>query len=55
MFLFQGLPPTSWRMTSGIMLVWVVLLILLISMMAGRIFLGFGSWDLVMDYLTASR
>ncbi|MFT6475060.1 MAG: putative membrane protein [Qipengyuania sp.] len=55
MFLIQGLPPTSWRMTSGIMLVWVVLLILLMSMMAGRIFLGFGSWDLVMDYLTASR
>ena len=55
MFLIQGLPPTSWRMTSGIMLVWVVLLILLMSMMAGRIFLGFGSWDFVMDYLTANR
>lgn len=55
MFLFQGLPPTSWRMTSGIMLVWVVLLILLMSMMAGRIFLGIGSWDFVMDNLTASR
>ena len=34
---------------------YVVLLILLMSMMAGRIFLGFGSWDFVMDYLTASR
>ena len=42
-FLIQGLPPKSWRMTSGIMLVWVALLGLLIAMMAGRILLGFGA------------
>lgn len=50
-FLIQGLPPKSWRMTTGIMLVWVLLLVLLMSMMAGRIFLGFGSWDSVVEYL----
>jgi uncharacterized hydrophobic protein (TIGR00341 family) len=41
MFLFQGLPPKSWRMTAGIMIVWLVLLVLLMSMMAGRILLDF--------------
>lgn len=48
-FLFQGLPPTSWRITGGILFVWAVLLIMLLSMMAGRIFLGFGSWEAVLD------
>ncbi|PXW77513.1 putative hydrophobic protein (TIGR00341 family) [Blastomonas natatoria] len=43
-FLFQGLPPKSWRMTMGIMLVWLLILTLLMSMMAGTIFLGIGSW-----------
>lgn len=50
MFLIQGLPPKDWRMTSGVMLVWVLLLLVLISMMAGRIFLGFGSWETLIDY-----
>lgn len=51
MFLVQGLPPKSWRMTSGILATWAFLLILLMSMMAGRLFLGFGSWDAVLGYL----
>lgn len=51
MFLAQGLPPKSWRMTGGVLAVWGFLLILLTSMMAGRIFLGFGSWDVVLDHL----
>jgi uncharacterized hydrophobic protein (TIGR00341 family) len=51
MFLFQGLPPKNWRITTGIMLVWVFLLLLLMSMMAGRIFLGFGAWESLIDYL----
>lgn len=53
-FLIQGLPPKNWRMTTGIMLVWVLLLVLLMSMMAGRIFLGFGSWESVAEYLKHS-
>lgn len=44
-FLVQGLPPKNWRITTGIMLVWVFLLALLIAMMAGRILLGFGAWE----------
>ena len=44
-FLFQGLPPKSWRMTASIILVWLLILTLLMSMMAGTIFLGIGSWD----------
>ncbi|QIG54099.1 TIGR00341 family protein [Altererythrobacter sp. BO-6] len=51
MFLVQGLPPKSWRMTSGILALWAVILVLLLSMMAGRIFLGFGSWEAVLEYL----
>lgn len=49
MFLVQGLPPKSWRMTSGVLAVWVILLVVLMSMMAGRIFLGFGSWPKFQD------
>ncbi len=54
MFLFQGLPPKSWRMTSGIVVIWSLLLILLLSLMAGRIFLGWGSLDRVVEYLTGA-
>ena len=50
-FLFQGLPPKSWRMTGGVLSIWGILLILLMSMMAGRIFLGFGSWEAVVDFI----
>ncbi|MGB3472469.1 MAG: TIGR00341 family protein [Erythrobacter sp.] len=51
-FLFQGLPPKSWRFTGGILTVWSILLVLLLSMMAGRIFLDFGSWELVFDFIS---
>lgn len=44
-FLFQGLPPKSWRITAGIALVWLIILALLMSMMAGRILLGIGSLE----------
>lgn len=40
MFLFQGLPPKDWRLTTGIMVLWGMLLLLLGAMMAGRVFLG---------------
>ncbi|WP_427968939.1 TIGR00341 family protein [Altererythrobacter sp.] len=52
MFLIQGLPPKSWRLTGGILAIWAFLLVLLMSMMAGRIFLGFGSWDAILDRLS---
>ena len=53
LFLIQGLPPKSWRLTGGILAIWAFLLILLTSMMAGRIFLGFGSWEEVLSHVTA--
>ncbi len=43
MFLFQGLPPKSWRMTGGIMAVWAIVLLLFLGVMAGRIAFGIGS------------
>ncbi|MBE5073062.1 TIGR00341 family protein [Erythrobacteraceae bacterium E2-1 Yellow Sea] len=52
MFLIQGLPPKSWRMTSGILAIWAVLLIILTSMMAGRIFFGLGSLETMIGHLT---
>lgn len=54
MFLIQGLPPKSWRLTGSVLAIWAFLLILLTSMMAGRIFLGFGSWEAVVDYLNGT-
>lgn len=51
LFLVQGLPPKNWRLTGGILAIWALLLILLTSMMAGRVFFGFGSWDTVLSYL----
>ncbi|MXP29445.1 TIGR00341 family protein [Porphyrobacter algicida] len=50
MFLVQGLPPKSWRMTSGVILVWVLLLVMLASMMVGHIFIGLGSWETLTDF-----
>lgn len=35
-FLLQGLPPRNWRMTAGILLVWVVVLVLLALLLLGR-------------------
>lgn len=52
MFLIQGLPPRSWRLTGGILTIWAILLVMLMSMIAGRVFLGFGSWDTMIGYLT---
>jgi len=54
-FLIQGLPPKDWRMTGGIILVWVFLLGLLLAMMAGRILLGFGAWESVFVYFANSK
>jgi uncharacterized hydrophobic protein (TIGR00341 family) len=34
-FLFQGLPPRNWRITGGIMLVWLVLLVAFGSLLIG--------------------
>lgn len=51
MFLFQGLPPKNWRMTTGIVLIWLLLLVILMSLMAGRVILGFGSLETLMDHL----
>lgn len=53
-FLLQGLPPRNWRLTGGILALWAGLLLLLMSMMAGHVFLGLGSLDPVMDYLKAN-
>ena len=44
MFLFQGLPPKSWRMTGGILALWTAILVVLGLMVAGRLALGFGTW-----------
>lgn len=43
MFLFQGLPPKSWRITGGTLAVWLAVLLALMSVMAGRILLGVGT------------
>lgn len=51
MFLFQGLPPKSWRMTGGVMAVWGVVLLLFLGVMAGRIAFGIGSESLVEQVL----
>lgn len=51
MFLFQGLPPKSWRMTGGVTAVWTVVLLLFLAVMAGRIAFGIGSEGLVEQVL----
>lgn len=38
MFLIQGLPPKHWRMTGGILLMWIIMLLLFFTMIAGRTF-----------------
>ncbi len=43
MFLLQGLPSKSWRITGGILALWASILILLGLMVAGRIAFGFGA------------
>ncbi|MBA3056264.1 MAG: TIGR00341 family protein [Sphingomonadales bacterium] len=54
MFLIQGLPPKNWRMTGGILGVWLFVLLLLASLMAGRVVLGFGSLESVGRYLAGT-
>ncbi len=39
-FLLQGLPPRRWRITAGILGVWIMLLLAFIGMITGRIALG---------------
>jgi len=39
-FLMQGLPPRNWRITSGIFLIWLTILVLFIALIGGRIALG---------------
>ncbi|WP_197460271.1 TIGR00341 family protein [Sphingorhabdus sp. M41] len=39
-FLVQGLPPRNWRITSGIFLIWLVILLLFVGLVGGRIVLG---------------
>lgn len=51
MFLIQGLPPKSWRITSGILGLWVFILLLLASITAGRLVLGLGTLKTVGAYL----
>ncbi|MCJ8191178.1 TIGR00341 family protein [Sphingomicrobium aestuariivivum] len=41
-FLLQGLPPKNWRLTGGILSIWVGLLVLLTASIAGRIVLDLG-------------
>ena len=35
-FLLQGLPPRNWRITSGIFLIWLVILLLFVGLIGGR-------------------
>jgi len=39
-FLVQGLPPKRWRITAGILGVWIAVLLLFVAMITGRIALG---------------
>jgi len=39
-FLVQGLPPRNWRITSGIFLIWLVILVLFVGLVGGRFAIG---------------
>jgi uncharacterized hydrophobic protein (TIGR00341 family) len=39
-FLVQGLPPRNWRITSGIFLIWLAILLLFIGLVGGRFAIG---------------
>ncbi|WAT17907.1 TIGR00341 family protein [Aurantiacibacter sp. MUD11] len=47
-FLFQGLPPKSWRLTGSVLAMWALLLLLLVSMMAGSLLLDIGELKLAL-------
>ncbi len=51
MFLVQGLPPKSWRMTGGVLGLWGLVLFALASFAAGRLIFGLGSIEMVGRYL----
>ncbi|WP_417621728.1 TIGR00341 family protein [Parasphingorhabdus sp.] len=46
-FLVQGLPPRNWRITSGIFLIWLVILLLFVGLIGGRI--AFGGSEPIFD------
>lgn len=50
-FLVQGLPPKSWRMTGGVLAIWILALVLFASLMAGRLVFSFGSLEWMTRYL----
>lgn len=39
-FLVQGLPPRNWRITSGIFLIWLLMLLLFVGLVGGRFAIG---------------
>ena len=39
-FLVQGLPPRNWRITSGIFLIWLLILLLFVGLVGGRFAIG---------------
>lgn len=47
MFLIQGLPPKSWRVTGGVLTVWSAILMILAGLIVGRAALGVASHELV--------
>lgn len=51
MFLFQGLPPKNWRITTGIVLLWAAILLVFLGLIAGRIAFGLGSFEWVAQIL----
>jgi uncharacterized hydrophobic protein (TIGR00341 family) len=51
MFLLQGLPPQSWRLTSGLLALWIFMLLLLAFMMAGHFVFGLAALETVYHFL----
>lgn len=51
MFLLQGLQPRNWRLTGGILALWVFILALLASMMAGHFLFGLAAMETVYVFL----
>lgn len=51
MFLLQGLQPRNWRLTGGILALWVLILALLASLMAGRFLFGLAAMETVYHFL----
>lgn len=51
MFLVQGLPPKSWRMTSGILMIWAAILSLFVAMIVGRVAFGLASMEFANHFL----